>query len=201
MFIYLTNIEELIKNNEANYIYSSFTLNRLKKSSSLKRKNEIKATELLFSKIFSNLESFTIERTSNGKPYFKETNIKFSYSHSGSYLALMTDEIDVGVDIQEILSKTKKVAKGFLNDEEMKLPKSDLEYTLLWSVKESLIKQLDLTIFNAKEIKIKNCKKDVDEFLTEATYKDKDYFIRSKLFQNYLISYTSKTRRDLKIID
>ena len=39
-----------------------------------------------------------------GKPYFKDSNIYFNYSHSKNYLACVISNCEVGIDIEEINS-------------------------------------------------------------------------------------------------
>lgn len=65
-----------------------------------------KETELSFFVLKKMLELFDIEfmnvsYTENGKPYFKDSDIHFNYSHSKNYIAVAISTTSLGVDIEE----------------------------------------------------------------------------------------------------
>ena len=61
-----------------------------------------------------NLDEIIID--DNGKPYFKNSNIHFNYSHSKNYIACVISNYEVGIDIEEksrIISDD--ISKKYLN--------------------------------------------------------------------------------------
>lgn len=65
-----------------------------------------KETELSFFVLKKMLELFDIEfmnvsYTENGKPYFKDSDIYFNYSHSENYIVVAISTTSLGVDIEE----------------------------------------------------------------------------------------------------
>ena len=65
-----------------------------------------KETELSFFVLKKMLELFNIEfmnvsYTENGKPYFKDSDIHFNYSHSKNYIVVAISTTSLGVDIEE----------------------------------------------------------------------------------------------------
>ena len=84
----------------------------------------------------------------NGKPYFKNSNIFFNYSHSKNYIACVISNYEVGIDIEEknrVISD--KIASKYLNGVE-----DNNDRLILWVKKEaySKLKGLGLQIgFNS----------------------------------------------------
>lgn len=63
-----------------------------------------------------NLSIDEINKTKLGKPYFKNLNIHFNYSHSTNYIACAISNSEVGIDIEEtdrIINETLKNICGF----------------------------------------------------------------------------------------
>ena len=116
-----------------------------------------------------NLEIPEIYISSHGKPYFKNSNIYFNYSHSKNYIACAISHYEVGIDIEEttrIISD--KIAKKYLNNE-----KENLKRVEMWVKKEAYSKLKGLGI----QIEFQNIK------LSEIT--EKSIFITTK---DYLCS-------------
>ncbi|WP_026495293.1 4'-phosphopantetheinyl transferase family protein [Butyrivibrio sp. WCD3002] len=85
----------------------------------------------------------------NGKPYVKNyPSFHFSLSHSGNYVALVTADIPVGIDVQEErVSDPDKLAERFYSDKENEILRKiedDEErshmFFRIWSAKEAYIK-------------------------------------------------------------
>lgn len=82
----------------------------------------INAWELLFEKLNSdfniNLENCKIKKTSNGKPFID--GIHFNISHSKNLVSVIISDVECGIDIQHIDSKTNHslMAKKVLSSEE-----------------------------------------------------------------------------------
>jgi phosphopantetheinyl transferase len=80
----------------------------------------------------------------NGRPYIDDLGWNFSMSHSGDYAAaLLSKTGSVGVDIELISERIKKIARKFINDYEWQYLEGENDlYTmyLIWSAKESIFK-------------------------------------------------------------
>lgn len=50
---------------------------------------------------YFNIEDDIIIKTNLGKPYFKNINVFFNYSHSNNYIACAISNYEVGIDIEE----------------------------------------------------------------------------------------------------
>lgn len=114
-----------------------------------------------------------IREGSKGKPYFENSNWKFSLSHSGTEVMCALCEAEVGCDVEQVKSEEKqlesriKVAKRFFAPSEYNIIKelvtekktssgftvqvlnerlSDAFYRI-WTLKESVIKTTGLGIF------------------------------------------------------
>lgn len=66
---------------------------------------------------YFNLKLPEIYISLNGKPYFKDFNIFFNYSHSKNYVACAISSYEVGIDIEETTRKINdNIAKKYLDD-------------------------------------------------------------------------------------
>ena len=79
-----------------------------------------------------------------GKPYFKDTDVHFSISHSGAYVCCGVSESNIGVDIQETVRDYESVADMVMSENEKKeiicSPDPAVEFTRFWTLKESICK-------------------------------------------------------------
>lgn len=116
------------------------------KSDTLKRKESVAAKALLcfLLKKHYKLFDFTVDCDKNGKPFITDSEIFFNLSHSGSYVLCAVGNEKIGCDIQEIKKCNLKVAQRFFTESEcICLEKSEnkaLDFTSLWSLKESVLK-------------------------------------------------------------
>lgn len=98
--------------------------------------------ELLKDKILH--EEHRLLKMPNGKPYITGLDCEVSLSHSGEYAAVMISRSGrVGVDIEEINERIKKIARKFINDYEWQHleGENDLHTMyLLWAAKEAIFK-------------------------------------------------------------
>ena len=82
------------------------------------------------------------------KPVLPKNEFHFSISHCGDFAAaIISDQFLVGIDVELVTSKIKRVEHKFLNPEEHALIDPNLSrdrnleiLTLLWSAKESMYK-------------------------------------------------------------
>ena len=113
---------------------------------------------------YFNLKLSEIYITPNGKPFFKDSNIFFNYSHSKNYVACAISNYEIGIDIEEISRiVSDDIAKKYLNNE-----KNNLKRIETWVKKEAYSKLKGLGF----QIKFQNIK------LSEIT--EKNFFISGK---------------------
>lgn len=160
---------------------------------SRKRRYESFTSLLMLTEILEekNINNFEIGRFNSGKPYIKESNLYFNLSHSNDYAACVVSKFQVGIDIEKIRSRIRRIAPRFLHEKELikfndnKL--SNKELTIQWTIKEAFTKFLGagLTIpFNKIEIK-----KIKDYYI--ANYKEIDGFIKTFFSNDYVVSVCS----------
>lgn len=99
-----------------------------------KRKKEFICSRLLLKEYNPNLQ---ISYSENGSPIL--SNEKFiSISHSVNLIIIAISKNNIGVDIQEISDKSKKLFSKFGNAHHTNLSKE--KCTLVWGIKESVFK-------------------------------------------------------------
>lgn len=95
-----------------------------------------------------------VARTITGKPFFPDcAQIKFSVSHSGTYIICAVSGSEVGVDLQqhtrmkgeteeEALCRFRKIAKRFFHEEESQFVENGNcdDFFKIWTAKESYVK-------------------------------------------------------------
>lgn len=86
-----------------------------------------------------------------GKPFFENAKLHFSISHSNEILIVAFSKSNIGVDIQFPLPFQNDVAHLVCNDDEFHLiansKNPDLEFTKLWTKKESIVKFYGGTLY------------------------------------------------------
>lgn len=81
----------------------------------------------------------------HGKPIFRETGFYMNVSHSGNYIAIVTDNEDVGIDIETKDDKNLRVSKRCFTENEYNYllglkSGADKAFRDLWTRKESCLK-------------------------------------------------------------
>lgn len=117
-----------------------------------------------------------------GKPYYKNSNIKFNKSDTANVCVLIIEDKECGIDIEIIRKYDDIMAKEILSKEEYVFVNNndkDLYFTILWTLKESYLKCIGTGINiklkelsfveNNKILKIKNNYK-LNYFLYEDKY-------------------------------
>lgn len=99
-----------------------------------KRKKEFICSRLLLKEYNSDLQ---ISYTENGSPILSNEEF-ISISHSANLIVIAVSKKNIGVDIQEISEKPKKLFSKFGNSHHTDLSKE--KCTLVWSIKESVFK-------------------------------------------------------------
>ena len=99
-----------------------------------KRKKEFISSRLLLKEYNSDLQ---ISYTENGSPILSNEEF-ISISHSANLIVITVSKKNIGVDVQEITEKPKKLFSKFGNSHHTDLSKE--KCTLIWSIKESVFK-------------------------------------------------------------
>jgi len=99
-----------------------------------KRKKEFISSRLLLKEYNSDLQ---ISYAENGSPILSNEEF-ISISHSANLIVIAVSKKNIGVDIQEISEKPKKLFSKFGNSHHTDLSKE--KCTLVWSIKESVFK-------------------------------------------------------------
>lgn len=82
-----------------------------------------------------------VDYTPEGKPFFNGNSEKISISHTGNLISCaFSTKGEIGVDIERFSPKAKLVGSKFLSSEELKLTRTETDFTLFWSLKESAYK-------------------------------------------------------------
>lgn len=88
------------------------------------------------------------------KPLLAVGSSQFSFSHSRDFAAAITGSLPVGIDVEVVDDKVRKVASRFLDAEELQqVPRQgELEYlTVCWCAKEALYKWAGLAGLSFRE--------------------------------------------------
>ena len=93
-------------------------ISNLKFPDFIKRDESKKAFSLLFD-MFNylglDININDIYHSNNGKPYIKNSNIKFNYSHSNNYIACSVSNVDMGVDIEDEFKMSDDARRLYLS--------------------------------------------------------------------------------------
>ena len=87
--------------------------------------------------------AYSVVKDDFGKPFFKDSDLYLSLSHSGDYVVGIISEHVVGIDIQYITPKIERVAPRVMNENKLKNldPNNHLEHLhVYWGAKEALYK-------------------------------------------------------------
>lgn len=87
--------------------------------------------------------NFEIKKTSNGKPYFVNSDICFSISHTHHKYAVAISDTSVGIDIEDkILTKEKmqSIAKRYFAKDEIEYAYDRDSFLRVWTFKEAYAK-------------------------------------------------------------
>ena len=103
-----------------------------------KRRTEWLTTRVLLRELLNT--GATIGHDADGKPYLIDSDDFISISHSKNMVAVMVAKQNLGIDIEQITPRTTKVRHKFLTGNELDWCKTDIEHTLVWTVKEAAYK-------------------------------------------------------------
>ena len=91
-----------------------------------------------------------------GAPYLFEQKKNISISHKKNYVIFGHSTFKIGVDIEQISERVKKVKEKFLNETELIefSNETDEIYTQLWSAKEAIYKTMITPVSFKNDIKL-----------------------------------------------
>ena len=117
-----------------------------------------------------------------GKPYLGIDKSPMSLSHCEGFVAAIHADIPVGIDVERISSRVKRIKNYYLKDEELDMLGDNVDSLILaWSAKESIFKW-----FGLKEIGYKSqlCIKSIDSvgFVLEVEIKSKGHNLIQPVF-------------------
>lgn len=125
--------------------------------------NDSQFAWLQLEQLFKNITNSTvfpkIQRTSQGKPYFSQSNWYFNLSHSKGLVAITLAKEPVGVDIQRWKSPLPSLVQRVCSTEEQawllgrkKDEDSGRDFAFLWSGKEACIKYFGLGVGSGRAL-------------------------------------------------
>lgn len=103
---------------------------------------------ILLRQAFPFIDEKKIGYTDMGKPYIEDA-LCFNYSHSGEYVVLVTDDKEIGIDIEKIGNRDYKMMQRAFSEEEFKYIEEEdsvNRFLELWTKKESVLKLFGLGI-------------------------------------------------------
>jgi 4'-phosphopantetheinyl transferase EntD len=127
------------------------------------RKLQWLSSRILLKKLLPNIELIYSQEKG---PIITKENIFVSVSHTNFYsCAVVSQNTQVGIDIEEISNKAKKISKKFFHPSEFNFLAHTLIdessfYTMLWTIKEAIFKKFHyLHLIFSQEIILKSLNK------------------------------------------
>lgn len=150
-------------------------IDNLKYPSFVKRDESKKAYSLLF-RMFKylgiSIDINDICCSSNGKPYIKNSNIYFNYSHSKNYIACAVGFVDVGVDIEDEFEISNKASLLYLPGIKSNFRKAfvtkEAYSKLLGDFDDDFFKNIDVNNINKNKYEISKKEYDLVLFYDES---------------------------------
>lgn len=142
---------------------SEVKINDLKFPDFIKRDESKKAFSLLFD-MFNylglDIDINDICYSNNGKPYIKNSNIKFNYSHSKNYIACSVSFVDMGIDIEDEFKMSDEARRLYLSGIKDNYRKAfvtkEAYCKLLGDFDDDFFKKLDINKFFNNKYEINN---------------------------------------------
>lgn len=108
-----------------------------------KRRKEWMAGRLLLHKMSGRETRATMEKDEHGKPHLMSSTYDISLSHSGRFAAVIAAPKIVGIDVQHLVPKLKRIERKFMTIADISLLSKEfyLEHLhVYWGAKEALYK-------------------------------------------------------------
>ena len=148
----LWRISEAEEELREKYLPSIEELDELKGFKFIGRRLEWLASRLMFRELYKGEEKLVIRKDEQGKPFIESKDWKLSISHTREFAAAILCDFGrpVGIDIEHVNERIRKVAGKFsspreraLVDEDSLLGK-DKQLTRIWAAKEAVYKMYGL---------------------------------------------------------
>lgn len=160
----------------------------------------------LINQFHYNNNEIAIAKNLYGKPYLcGHSNISFNISHSKDWVVCAINEVDIGIDVQEIKGIKLSIAEQFFTKEEndylSSLKKEDQlqGFYDIWSLKEAYVKALGFGL--SMPLKDFSIIKTLDSIQLESTKDMKYYFRQYAIEDGYKLSVCSKKNNFCKSIN
>lgn len=130
----------------ASYFLNKITLTESEQVRLNKIKGHLKiewlASRYLLHKLSGRKDRGALLKDEFGKPYLDESLFHISLSHSAELAAVAASKNVIGIDIQKLVPKIKRIAKKFMREEELKsiVHEEILHMHIYWGAKECLYK-------------------------------------------------------------
>lgn len=157
---------------------SEVKINDLKFPDFIKRDESKKAFSLLF-EMFNylglDININDIYYSNNGKPYIKNSNIKFNYSHSNNYIACCVSYVDMGIDVEDEFNMSDEARimylSGINDDIRRNFVTKEAYCKLLGKFDDEFFKKLDINSISKNKYEINNSDYDLVLFYSGKTKK------------------------------
>lgn len=190
--ICVEKVSNLVNENNYVFIYESMPEIRKKHVDELKlihdKYRSVAAYALLAKALKDNqidITDLTYNVDENGKPYFINSDINFSISHSQEYIAIAISNSKIGIDIQKISEVKESVINLIFNEDDLAFYSSSKDknscFTKIWTFKESYAK----CIGKGLKTPFKSI------FINYSNYTCDSFSLNSTKVDNYIISICS----------
>lgn len=185
--IYLLNYQEL----PLDYLTNSIYFSAEDSFSYEKYKNEKVKKERIVSSILKNKYIGEYYLNEYGKPLSKK--MFFNISHSEGYIALVIDQVPVGIDIEKIRPAEEDLKEYISSNEEKDYIHNDETFFEVWTNKEALVKAhgngINQKINSIPALPINSIK----------NYDNKTYFNKTVRYQDLIITVSREGSNDFDI--
>lgn len=185
-----------------NKCYQSFKQYRKDKIDNLKfEKNKLLSlgAEVLIQEVCKDFDidynSLELQFNEYGKPYFKNSDIFFNTSHSGTKVMCIASTREVGCDIQEMKEVKFDIAKRFFTPRETELVSVNNEaFFSLWSLKEAILKCMGCGLAKPlNSIDLADISED-----QSITLNNQQYHFAYQIFEDYMTAIAIKGEDKIK---
>ncbi len=107
---------------------------------SVQRKKEWVAARWLIHKLSGRTQRGKCLKDEYGKPYLENSPFNISISHSQDKVAVIAAPYHVGIDIQKLVDKMRRLSVKFLSDTEAKWKCNLKDLHVIWGAKEAMYK-------------------------------------------------------------
>jgi phosphopantetheinyl transferase len=138
---------------EKDFFYTKLGFCSTKKSGS--KRLQYMASRLILKELDSDFDYNNCNDWMLNKPFYIDNSYYFNISHSGIFVvAILSKEMNVGIDVQQYTDRINTIRFKFLNREEIELlakfnrnEQCDISL-LFWTVKESILKYIGNSAFD-----------------------------------------------------